>query len=707
VKDDLKGNLVPKILIADDNSNIQKMVALAFEDHKIEVIAVGNGEAAVKKLPDVKPDLILADVFMPVRNGYEVCEFVKKDARFSSIPVILLVGAFDPLDEAEAKRVAADGVLKKPFVPPDPLITLVMGLLSKVMKAAAPAKAKEEAPAEPPQLMPRRPQVDPAPAFAVPGAQGADDDAYLVGRGRDADDDKWQTVTNSSGEAGAAGAPGASGFESNAGKVFAGLAAEAPEEQYGETHAEVRRRQALDNHTVPSFSSALVGEMEEHKAEVQPDVFNEASVVPNPEAEAQPAETNWAALVKSFTAAPLSISDLEPVKKHVVEEPEADEVQGYTPRTVDSESKADSKSAAGAKAGATSPSRAPAALEHLIDQVNQRAAAEPVSAYASDFAEVNEPARPERAKTSGAASSSSPSSSSSSSSASSPSSKASARNFEEKNSAETSAYSQELVSQAPEIQGSVVSPIQAKAIAQVESSVRTEAAAKPAFDESLWAKTAMQTSVPAEAPMEQEYESRSNTAAQMIAAAAEAAQEYSRRDTGFPFAVQSEGGAAVKPAPAKVETPAVVEAAPAVGYAEVVPTPREVAHVFQAPTEAKASEKEERNEAPAASASVAAVEAAPVSASAAAEVSVSELASELTTRTNGDSTLTEVQTAQEMEEQHAQQATEQAVAPPNVDEIVAKVLEKIAPQLQDLISKGVLRPLVEEVLRQPDMLKKK
>ena len=111
-----------RILVADDNSNIQKMVALALKDEGIDVVAVGNGEAAMRKIPDLRPDLILADIFMPVRNGYEVCEFVKKDERFSHVPVILLVGAFDPLDEKEARRVGADGVLKKPFVPPDPLI---------------------------------------------------------------------------------------------------------------------------------------------------------------------------------------------------------------------------------------------------------------------------------------------------------------------------------------------------------------------------------------------------------------------------------------------------------------------------------------------------------------------------------------------------------------------------------------------------------
>ena len=120
-----------KILVADDNSNIQKMVGLALKDQGIEVVAVGNGEAAVRKISDLRPDLVLADVFMPVRNGYEVCQYVKMDASLAHIPVILLVGAFDPLDEQEAQRVGADGVLKKPFVPPDPLISMVKSALQR------------------------------------------------------------------------------------------------------------------------------------------------------------------------------------------------------------------------------------------------------------------------------------------------------------------------------------------------------------------------------------------------------------------------------------------------------------------------------------------------------------------------------------------------------------------------------------------------
>ena len=144
---------MPTILVADDNSNIQKMVSLVFEEKGIRVVAVGNGEAACRKMAEVRPDIVLADVFMPVRSGYEVCEFVKHDSQFSGIPVILLVGAFDPLDEKEAQRVGADGVLKKPFVPPDPLIAMVTSLLPKIEPPVEPP-AKHEIPALPKEWTP-------------------------------------------------------------------------------------------------------------------------------------------------------------------------------------------------------------------------------------------------------------------------------------------------------------------------------------------------------------------------------------------------------------------------------------------------------------------------------------------------------------------------------------------------------------------------
>lgn len=196
---------MPKVLVADDNANIQKMVALALEERGIHVVSVGNGEAAVRRISDVNPDLLLADIFMPVRNGYEVCEFVKKDQRFAHIPVILLVGAFDPLDEKEARRVGADGVLKKPFVPPDPLIAMVTSALERNPRVAAElanAKAaKEAARMQPaPELeIPARAEPKPLPEFPEPSPEEA---AIVYGFG------PGQRASKSDGPASAPSPPG-------------------------------------------------------------------------------------------------------------------------------------------------------------------------------------------------------------------------------------------------------------------------------------------------------------------------------------------------------------------------------------------------------------------------------------------------------------------------------------------------------------------
>jgi CheY-like chemotaxis protein len=106
-----------KILLADDSITIQKMVHQAFENGPYELFLVGNGEAAIRKLQEFRPDLVLADIFMPGKNGYEVCEYIKNRPDLASIPVVLLVGAFEPFDKDEAARVGAAGHLTKPFAP--------------------------------------------------------------------------------------------------------------------------------------------------------------------------------------------------------------------------------------------------------------------------------------------------------------------------------------------------------------------------------------------------------------------------------------------------------------------------------------------------------------------------------------------------------------------------------------------------------------
>lgn len=105
------------ILLADDSSTIQRLVERTFENTDFEVNWVSNGDAAVQTIPDLRPAAVLADIHMPGKNGYEVCEFVKQDPSLSSTPVVLLVGAFEVFDEAEASRVGADTRVTKPFEP--------------------------------------------------------------------------------------------------------------------------------------------------------------------------------------------------------------------------------------------------------------------------------------------------------------------------------------------------------------------------------------------------------------------------------------------------------------------------------------------------------------------------------------------------------------------------------------------------------------
>ena len=119
-----------KLLLADDSATIQKVIDLTFADEGVQVVSVSNGQEAIDRLLEVKPDVVLADVFMPSPNGYEVCEYVKTNEQLKHIPVMLLVGSFEPFDEAEARRVGADDILTKPFQSIRRLIDRVGALVS-------------------------------------------------------------------------------------------------------------------------------------------------------------------------------------------------------------------------------------------------------------------------------------------------------------------------------------------------------------------------------------------------------------------------------------------------------------------------------------------------------------------------------------------------------------------------------------------------
>jgi CheY-like chemotaxis protein len=104
-----------RILLADDSPHAQRMGERILREEGFEVVSLTDGNAAMLRLADVDPDLILADVFLPGKSGFELCRYVKSEARFKHVRVVLTAGLLEPFDEDEAKRAGCDGILKKPF----------------------------------------------------------------------------------------------------------------------------------------------------------------------------------------------------------------------------------------------------------------------------------------------------------------------------------------------------------------------------------------------------------------------------------------------------------------------------------------------------------------------------------------------------------------------------------------------------------------
>jgi CheY-like chemotaxis protein len=157
---------VPRtLLLADDSVTIQRVIELTFADEDIQVVAVSDGDEAIAILDKTPPDIVLADVGMPGRNGYEVARHVKETPSLAHIPVVLLTGAFEPVDQAKAAAAGCDGVLAKPFEP-----QLVIGRVKELL-----ARPRQVAPtldvllSPPPVPAPpwTAPLVEPPPARAA------------------------------------------------------------------------------------------------------------------------------------------------------------------------------------------------------------------------------------------------------------------------------------------------------------------------------------------------------------------------------------------------------------------------------------------------------------------------------------------------------------------------------------------------------------
>lgn len=121
------------ILLGDADNSIVKFVTLILENEGYRVLVATDGEDVLEKVGQFRPDLVLLDIALPRKNGYQVCRLIKEDDVMKSLPVLFLTAKSQPSDRFWAKRVGSDGFLAKPFDPAD-----LLGEIKELLAARAP-----------------------------------------------------------------------------------------------------------------------------------------------------------------------------------------------------------------------------------------------------------------------------------------------------------------------------------------------------------------------------------------------------------------------------------------------------------------------------------------------------------------------------------------------------------------------------------------
>jgi len=135
-----------KVLVVDDSLSVRKVVERALAGRQIEVVCAASGSEAIERLERDAPDVVVCDVVMPDRDGYEICEFIKRHPRLSHTPVLLMSGIVNDEVRERAARVQSAGILAKPFAADD-LVRHLDGLMPR--RSAAQAAREPAAAADP------------------------------------------------------------------------------------------------------------------------------------------------------------------------------------------------------------------------------------------------------------------------------------------------------------------------------------------------------------------------------------------------------------------------------------------------------------------------------------------------------------------------------------------------------------------------------
>ncbi len=132
----------PIVYFIDDSATMREVIKIAFRRENLNVVACHDAASAMGLMEQNAPDVVISDVIMPDKDGYEVCQYIKQHPRFGKTPVILMSGVVNRSVAEKAFAVKADELIRKPFQPQD-LIARVRHLLDP--KPAAPQITPEQA----------------------------------------------------------------------------------------------------------------------------------------------------------------------------------------------------------------------------------------------------------------------------------------------------------------------------------------------------------------------------------------------------------------------------------------------------------------------------------------------------------------------------------------------------------------------------------
>jgi CheY-like chemotaxis protein len=126
-----------RILLADDSPQALRLAEQILAGQGIQVVSVTDGATAVRRLTDVDPDVLITDVFLPAKNGFELARFIKAQPEWKHIHIIFAAGMADEFDEQDAKNAGADVILRKPFE-----ASALLGALQPLFEKAAALRPK-------------------------------------------------------------------------------------------------------------------------------------------------------------------------------------------------------------------------------------------------------------------------------------------------------------------------------------------------------------------------------------------------------------------------------------------------------------------------------------------------------------------------------------------------------------------------------------